>query len=274
VLAASDGKILDTLEGYMEAGPLHDHLQRVLAGLRNPEWMSRDYQEAAGAIAAADYARAITLLKSITLDGKDLPVQTKAKQVLGDLEQRAAGRLARAKQLEEQGEASETIAVLSELSRVFSGTQAAAQGGQLLATLTARPEAPTQERNRQARALLAQAREDYRTEQSVCCLDRCERLATSFADLPEGVEGIELADLIKNNPERLRQACDSLTDHLSGLYLALAETCMKKNQPQQAARYLERVLQIFPGRPQAETARLRLNDLQGRPAWQAEIKKP
>src|SRR5262249_27111323 len=147
-----------------------------------------------------DYARAVSLLKSIILDGKDLPVQTKAKQVLGDLEERAAGRLAHAKQLEEKGEFPEAIARLSELSRVFNGTQAAAQSGQLLATLTARPKPPSQERIRQARELLAQAREDYRTEQDVCCLDRCERLATSFADLPEAAEGFELAALIKNNP--------------------------------------------------------------------------
>src|SRR5438445_3470549 len=79
VLAGPDGKILGTLEGYMEAGRFHDHLQRVLAGLRNPEWMARDYQEAAKAIAASDYARAIALLKSITQDGKDLPAQIKAK---------------------------------------------------------------------------------------------------------------------------------------------------------------------------------------------------
>src|SRR5262249_1250784 len=56
VLAAPDGKILGTLEGYMEAPRLHEHLQRVLASLSNPEWMKRDYQEASKAIASADYA--------------------------------------------------------------------------------------------------------------------------------------------------------------------------------------------------------------------------
>jgi thioredoxin-related protein len=174
MLAAPDGKILATLEGYMEAGRLHDHLQRVLAGVTNPERMGRDYQV----------------------------------------------------------------------------------------------------RARQARELLAQAREDYRTQQYLCCLDRCERLATSYADLPEGVEGVQLAAEIKNNREWLQQACDSLTDRLSGLYLALAETCIKNSQPQQAARYLERVVQTCPGAPQAETARVRLSNLQGRPTRQAEFKKP
>jgi thioredoxin-like negative regulator of GroEL len=274
VLAAPDGKIVGTLEGYLEAGRLEDHLQRVLAALENPEWMVRDYQEAAKAIAASDYARAIALLKSITADGKELQVQVKARQVLRDLEQQAAGRLAQAKQLDQRGETARAIALLSELLRVFAGTQAAAESGQLLAALAAKPEVQTQVRVRQAREVLAQAREDYRTQQYLCCLDRCERLATSYADLPEGVEGEQLANQIKNNPEWLQQACETLTDRLSELYLALAETCIQKNQPLRAARYLERILQAFPGTPQAETARVRLSALQGRPTWQAEFKRP
>jgi thioredoxin-related protein len=306
VLAAPDGRILGMLEGYMDAGRLSDHLQRVLAGLGNPEWMARDYQEAARAIASSDYARAIALLKSITVDGKDLPVQVKAKQVLRDLEQQASGRLARAKQLDEKGQTKEAVAQLSELSRIFAGTQAAAESGQLLAALAAKqaaaesgqllaalaakqaaaesgqllaalaakPEVQGQVRVRQARDLLAQAREDYRTQQYLCCLDRCERLATSYADLPEGGEGVQLATEIKDNPEWLLQACETLTGRLSALYLALADTCIKKNQLLQAARYLERILISYPGTPQAEAARVRLSNLQGQPTWQAEFKRP
>src|SRR5437016_4753562 len=37
VPAAPDGKILATLEGFMEAPRFQDHLERVLAALRNPE---------------------------------------------------------------------------------------------------------------------------------------------------------------------------------------------------------------------------------------------
>src|SRR6516165_9817254 len=46
VLAGPDGKILATLEGFMEAPRFQEHLERVLAGLSNPEWMARDYQDA------------------------------------------------------------------------------------------------------------------------------------------------------------------------------------------------------------------------------------
>lgn len=148
------------------------------------------------------------------------------------------------------------------------------EAGPLLAALNAKLEERTQLRLRQARELLAQAREDYRTQQYLCCLERCERLETGFGDLPEGLQGARLAAEIKQNPERLRLACEGLTDRLSGLYLSLAETYTQHDQPQLAARYLERIVQLFPGTPHAETARLRLRDLQGRPTWQAEFQTP
>jgi len=139
VLAAPDGKIMGTLEGYVDAARLQEHLTRVLASLNNPEWMQRDYQEATKAITSSDYARAVALLKSITEDGQDRPVQAKARQLLQDLEQQAAGRLARARQLDERGQTSEALNTVSELLRVYAGTRAAAEGGQLLTNLAARP---------------------------------------------------------------------------------------------------------------------------------------
>jgi len=71
----------------------------------------------------------------------------------------------------------------------------------------------------------------------------------------------------------LQQACDSLSDRLGGLYLALGESWLKKGQPQQAALYLERVVRSFPGTRQAETAQIRLSAIQGRPTMQTEFKK-
>jgi tetratricopeptide (TPR) repeat protein len=274
ILAAPDGKILGTLEGFLDAPRLQDHLQRALASLSNPEWMTRDYLEATKAIAVSDYSRAVALLKSITQDGKDRPVQVKASQLLQDLEQQAAGQLVRAKQLDDKGQTTEAMHKLSELLRLYAGTQAAVEGGQLLTALSAKPEIKSQVRQQRARELLTQAREDYRTQQYLCCLDRCELLAASYADLPEGMEALQLAAEIKENPEWLQRACDSLTNRLSGLYLALAESLIKKGQPQQATLYLERVVKSFPGTRDADTAQVRLANIQGRPTWQAEFKKP
>lgn len=274
VLAAPDGKILGTLEGYQEAARLHEQLQRVLASVGNPEWMTRDYEAAVKATAAADFARALALLKGITEDGRERPIQVKAAQVLEDLEQQAGMRLARAKQWQEKGETAEALRLVSDLVRLFPGTRAAVDGGRLLSTLEVRPEVKAQLRSQRAAELLTQARADYRGQQYLCCLDRCEQLAASYADLPEGAEAIQLASEIKSNPEWVRQACDNLADRLSGLYLAMAETWLKKGQPQQAVLYLERVVQTFPGTRQAEVAQLRLAQVQGRTPGLTETRKP
>jgi tetratricopeptide (TPR) repeat protein len=249
-------------------------LQRVLAGLSNPEWMQRDYLDASKAIAAADYARGIALLKSIVEDGLNRPVQAKSRELLKDLEQQAAGKLARAKQLDEKGQTTEAINTVSELLRLYAGTQAAVEAGQLLSNLAAKPTVTDDVRGRQARALLAQAREDYRTQQYLCCLDRCEVLRTIYADLPEGSEAVQLAAEIKNNPEWLQKACETATERVSALYLSLAETLIRKGQPQQASLYLEKVVQAFPGTRYAETAQVRLSAIQGRPTFQTDFKKP
>jgi thioredoxin-related protein len=273
VLAGPEGRILGTLEGYMDSLRMGENLRRVLAGLMNPEWMSRDYQEAAKAIGSSDYARAVALLKSIVEDGKDRPVQVKSRQLLRDLEQQAADRLARAKQLEEDGKTTEAVETVSQLMRTYAGTQAASECANLLTSLTSKPEVRSNIRQARAREILAQAREDYRSQQFLCCLDRCELLASVYADLRESADGLQLAAEIKNNPEWLQAACQNLSDRLATLYVAQAETWLKKGQPQQAIVCLKRVVQAFPGTRQAETAKIRLATLQGKPTLQADFKK-
>jgi thioredoxin-like negative regulator of GroEL len=274
VLAGPDGKIIDMIVGFKEATPFQEVLQRALGGLTEPDWMQRDYKESAKAIASSDYARAIALLKGIMEDGKDRPVQLKAKQVLQDLEQQAAGRLARAKQLDDKGQSAEAAQTLTELIRAFTGTSAATEAAHMLNAQASRPEIKSQQRSRRARELLAQAKEDYRTQQYLCCLDRCELLAASYADLAEGSEAMQLASEIKNNPEWMQKACDSLGDRLGMLYMGLAETWLRKGQPQQAVQCLERVVQQFPGSRQAEAAQIRLSYIKGQTTMQTDFKKP
>src|SRR5206468_10945865 len=128
------------LEGYQDAAPLAEQLRKVAAAYSPPDWMVRDFQEAAKAIAASDYGRAVVLLKSVTQDGKDRGVQVKARQVLQDLEQQAAGRLTRAKQLHDRGQSVEAADALADLLKSYAGTQAATDGAMLLSSLGARPE--------------------------------------------------------------------------------------------------------------------------------------
>jgi thioredoxin-related protein len=274
LVAAPDGHILGYQEGFVEAARFREQLQRALAAMTDPEWMTRDYEDAAKAAEAGEYARALSLLKAVLEDGKHRPVQDKARRLLDDLEGRAAGRLADAKRLADRGQTAEAAKSATELAQQYAGSQAARDATQWAATLTARGGASDAEQRRdRARDLLARAREDYRAQQFLCCLDRCETLAAEYGDLSEGDEAGRLALEIKTNPEWAKAAADQVADRLCVLYLALADSWLKKGQPQQAVFYLERVVQAFPNSRQAEAAQARLSQLQGPPVRSETFKK-
>jgi thioredoxin-related protein len=124
----------------------------------------------------------------------------------------------------------------------------------------------SRERMEQAHAMMQQAREDFRTQQYLVCLIRCETIGTRFADLAEGAQATELVEKITNNPEWMQQVCNSLPD-LGGIsFLKMAEAKLKQGQPQQAVFFLERLLQVFPNTRYAELAHVRLSQIQGPPA--------
>jgi tetratricopeptide (TPR) repeat protein len=268
VFAGPDGRILGVQEGFVEAPRLREEVTRTVAMVVAPEWMLRDFQDATAAVAAGDAAKALSLLNNIVEDGKERPLQTKARHMLRDLEQQAATRLAEAKA---ESDRVKSVESLTKLTHSHPGTPAAREAAQLL---TARVEASESSgRSRRARDVLNQAQEDYRTQQFSCCLDRCELLTTQFADLPEGAEALRLEAEIKGNSEWLKIASDQLGDRLGVLYLGLAESCFKKGQPQQAVFYLERVVQAFPNSRHAEMAKARLAQIQGGPSRSVDLKR-
>jgi uncharacterized protein YyaL (SSP411 family) len=261
ILAGPDGKILDTLEGFQEGPRLMHQLRRVMTTLA-PSGNSREIQEAAQAVKIGDYPRAITLLKQVLLEGKDAQAQNRASQIWQQIEQQATTRLTKARQLEEASRSAEAISQLLDIQKTFAGTQAAVDAGQLIDTLSARPELKNEVRHTKARELLAQAREDFRSQMYLLCLDRCEALVSNYADLLEGAEAAQLAAEIRGNPEWMQQVCNSLTERLATLSLSLAESWIQKGQPQQAVQCLERVAQMFPGSRYADAAQIRLSQIQ------------
>ena len=270
VFAAPDGRILGFQEGFIEAPVFRDQVQRVLNAVTVPDWMTRDFEAAQKAVAAKDYARATTLLKGVAEDGKERPVQTRARQLLREVEAQAATELKAAQDKVAMGRPAEALKGAGEVTKQFAGTLASREAADLQATLTARTDAGDQQRKDRARDLLAQAHEDYRTQQFLCCLDRCEALIGQFSELPEAAEAVRLSADIKSNPEWAKQAADQMSDRLGLLYLALAETCLKKGQPQEAVYYLERVVQSLPNLRHAETAQVRLAQIQGQPVSHSE----
>jgi tetratricopeptide (TPR) repeat protein len=203
-------------------------------------------------------------------DGKERPVQTRARQMLANLEKKADEAAEKAKDLADRGKISEAIAAFNRLGRDFPGTPAARHSGQMVMKLANRTADSTEQRKRQASELLEQARQDYKNRRFLICLDRCEMLAGDYSDLPEAKDAARLADQIKDNPEWTRKACDQLGERLGVLYLALADTWLKKGQPQQAIFYLQRIVKLFPGTRHAELAQSRLARLRGTPGKTSE----
>jgi hypothetical protein len=265
VFATAEGRILGYQEGFLEAGPLRELLQHALTTTAAPDWMLRDYDEAVRAYNESRFTRTVSLLKNVMEDGKERPVQVKARQLLQTVEQQAATQMTRARQLAERGNKPEAAAAVQDVMRFYAGTQAAHEGELWLATTTGKTDASDPQRQRLARELLTQAREDYRMQLFLCCLDRCEMLALNYSDLPEANEAALLASEIKSNPEWAKQACEQLNERLGILYLAVADGLLRRGQPQQATYYLELVVKQYPGSRHAETAAVRLAQLQGPP---------
>lgn len=276
VLAAPDGKIHAFIEGYVEADRIAEQLKRTATAVATADWAARDFNEASKALATSDYPRAVTLLKGIAKDAGDKPVGTKAKQLLADVEKIAAGKLAQAKQLEQRGQSQEAMDLLADAVKDYAGTQAAADAAMLLAGLAEKPEAIARKRARLARDLFAEARDDFRAERLYDCIQKCERLASAYAESPEAKDANALLVDIKGNPERLAKACEQMNDRTAAMYMALADSWAKKGQPAEAASCLKKVMALCPNTRHADQAQAELVRLQSKttPAVPAGLTKP
>lgn len=275
VLAGPDGKIHAFIEGYVEADRLADHLKRAANAAATADWMARDYQEAGKAIGGGDYPRAVSLLKGVIKEAGEKPVGVKAKEVLDGVERQAAGRLARATELDRRGASPEALDVLSDVLKTYAGTQAAADAATRMTGLAEKPETVDRQQARQARDLLALAKEEFRTGRYYDCLQRCEHLTTTFQTRAEGKEGASLAAEINNHPDRLAVACEQMNEKTAAMYLTLADSWAKKGHDKEAAGCLEKVGRLCPNSRYAQQAEVKLAKLQGRePATPAGFKKP
>lgn len=276
VLAAPDGKIHAFIEGYVEADRLSEQLKRTATAVATADWAARDFNEASKALAGSDYARAVTLLKGIAKEAGDKPVGVKAKQLLEDVEQVAAGKLARAKLLEQRGQTQEAMDALAEAVKQYAGTRAAADAAERLAGLAEKPEETQKRRVRLARDLLAVARDDFRSDRLYDCIQKCEQIAIGYPELPEAKDANALLADIKGNPQRLAQACDQMNDRTAAMYMALADSWSKKGQTAEASACLKKVMALCPNTRHADLAQAELTRLNGKtaPAVPAGLTRP
>ena len=254
VTAGPDGKIHAFIEGYLEADRLGDQLKRTVTAATTSDWAARDFEQATKALAASEYPRAVSLLKGITREAGEKPVGVKARQVLEDDERLAAGRLARAKELEERGLTQEALDTLAEAVKTYAGTQAAADAATHMTGLAARPETQERLRARAARDLLAAAKEEFRTSHFYDCLQKCDQLAAAYPESAEAREAAGLAAEVKANPERLAAACEQMNERTATLYMTLAAAWAKKGQTAEAIGCYEKVAKLCPNSRQADLA--------------------
>jgi thioredoxin-like negative regulator of GroEL len=281
VFATPDGRILDIQTGFIEAPGLQEKLNRTLAAMTAPpDWMTRFVADATKAMDGSDTSRAAILLLKVVEDGKDRPVQLEAKKLWQRLEEQAAGRNFRARELAEKGKVSEAVQTVAETVRLFPGTRAAKEGTELLVSFASgapQSSGPAEQpvkaaRKHPAAELLVQAQQDYSHKQFLSCLDRCETILAKHSDQPEADEAGKLASEIKSNPDLTRHAAEEMSERLGVLYLALADSWLRKGQPQQAVYYLERLVQTLPNSRHAEVAQVRLAQIQGAPIRLTERK--
>lgn len=118
------------------------------------------------------------------------------------------------------------------------------------------------DRGEEARRLLAAARSDLNSGCLVSCLERCRRLATEFADLPEAETARALQRQVLGSSDLARKAEGELTAHLCDLYWQRATELMRSNRPEDAVAILDLLIHLNPDSSRAQAARLELLRIQ------------
>ncbi len=269
VLAGPDGRITQSLIGYQEPDVMNEHLVK-LAGSAEPtkpapaiDLMRKNYELALRSESTGDFVRAVSLARTVIDEAKTPDLRDEAKNLIAKIEKAAANRLASARELHAKGNSAEAIEGLAQLQKSYLGTQAARDATDAIAQITrANVELKAEFRTKRVRELLTQAQAFYKSNDYIPCLDRCEIILANFGDLPEGESAFLLASKIKNNPEWLQNAADVMADRLGGMWMTLAETYLKRAEVSRAQITLNRVIQAFPGTRVAESAQLRLSQLE------------
>lgn len=253
----------ETLVGYQEADVLHEKITRVLATLKPSEPASRDFENAQNWEKSGEYARAIAALRNVLDDAKAKPLQKNAEDLLRKIEMRAQERISQAKDLQAKDKLSDALDILSDVQRSFAGLRIAREAGEMADAIERAHKQLTAERRlKRVRDLTAQAEEFYKAKEYVLCLERCELINREFGDLPEARRAYALASEIRNNPQWMQAAAAVMSDRLGTMWLDLADYHMKAGEPRQAQEFLRRVVVVFPGSRFAESAQIRLNQLQ------------
>ena len=267
VYADCEGKILASNEGYIESAQMLAVLEKLVGSQRCHDWMKGAFKEAKKAQFDHDYSRSMAILRVIIGDGGKIALQKEAQCMLMDMEKQAALKAIMANKLADSGKVSDAIEAASDVVKLFGGTLAAQEGGQLLARLASRSVTETNAGDRVSNSKYLLGLVDLKKEARCfgSTLDILDQVQADFPDSEEGKQAREQALSIRMDPEKLKLAADQMAERLAGLYMGLAEAWVAKGQPQQGIYYMERVIITFPGSRYSEAAQSRLAQIQGPP---------
>ncbi|MCS7015184.1 MAG: thioredoxin fold domain-containing protein [Gemmatales bacterium] len=271
VLALPDGRIVHTLEGYVDAAQLTPYLRSVVAQSATGSEYAQKLEEAVRAQSAGEYAQAVAHLNSLLSDPQALAVHLRAKSVLEQIEQQARREWDEERGNTRQRSTEERERAWQQLAQRFAGTSVAAEIRQALAQVQQARQAELAQRRQQAVALLQAARSDFEQQNWLACLERCDRLLRDFSDLPEGKQAQALLNQIKAQPEHVERTCDRLIERLGELHLALAESWLRQGEPQLAIATYHKIVTRFSGTRFAEIAQVRLKQLTQDPFQQTQF---
>ena len=114
--------------------------------------------------------------------------------------------------------------------------------------------------------MLAQAQDFYKTKDHIPCLDRCEILMA----MGYGVCPRRAFQLGRHHQETIPNGCKAACDHderpaRENVDRARPKGCSVKDSPTEPVIYFDRAIRAFPATSLAESAQIRLSQLNGIP---------
>lgn len=258
VLAGADGTIHAFVQGHVGADAFKEQLKNTTDLVAADLKLGKDVNEAAAAMKAGEFGKAIPNLRRLTLVTKGKTQEAKVKALLAEAESIGADRLAKAAKLATEGRIDDAARALNELTRSFDGTETATKAeAQLVAMGVDRTDRIAIALR--ATQLLTAARDLAKAGAYAEALDVAELLATTA----EAKAATKLAAEIKADTNKLATAARQANEKAAALQLALADTHLAKGRTDEAAKCLELAIRLAPNSPKAEQAEGRLAKLRG-----------
>ncbi|MBL8865313.1 MAG: thioredoxin family protein [Gemmataceae bacterium] len=258
VLAGADGTIHAFVQGYVEVEAFKEQLKRTTDLVAADVKAGRELAEAATAIKAGEYGRAVPILQRLAMVAKGKPAETKAKAMLADLENVGGERLRKAVAALDAADREPAIRQLDEITRVFAGTEPAKLAEARLVTLGV---------DRLDRVALAMRATALLTAARDLAKAGAYAEALHLAELLDGTAEAKAAAAlvadIKADAHKLAASARRASEAAAALQLTLADAYTAKGQADDAAKCLELAIRLAPNSPKAIQAEGRLTKLRG-----------